>query len=239
MFGTVRGVDAIRACSRRIGSDLGSVRQSIDGSTTDGGSRHAHVPTATGARSTGIHPKDHGACDGDVSRWSDGPIRGNGWHEVKSLVIGEVKPAPATTRKRDQHRRTSNHTVFSRLADAETFAKLCTGEISRRGIDQAPGVCAVQDGALWLQGFVDVHRHDAVRILDFAHASEYVHAIGEEVRTRGGHLPADWFEGVLHRLKHDGPTRVLKHLGCLVKRFGPSATLQSNLGYLLKREAQM
>jgi hypothetical protein len=166
-------------------------------------------------------------------------IRGNGWQEVKTLVIGQVKPVQATARKRDQHRRTSDHTVFSRLADAETFAELCTGEISRRGIDQAPAVCAVQDGALWLQGFVDVHRHNAVRILDFAHASDYVHAIGEEVRTRGGHLPADWFEGVLHRLKHDGPRRVLKHLWWLVKRFGPSATLQGNLSYLLKREAQM
>jgi hypothetical protein len=166
-------------------------------------------------------------------------IRGNGWHEVKTLVIGQVKPVQATARKRDQHRRTSDHTVFSRLADAETFAELCMGEISRRGIDEAPAVCAVQDGAVWLQGFVDVHRHDAVRILDFAHASEYVNAIGEEVRTRGGHLPTDWFEGVLHRLKHDGPSRVLKHLGWLVKRFGTSSTLQGNLNYLLKREAQM
>lgn len=93
-------------------------------------------------------------------------IRGNGWHEVKTLVIGQVKPAQATARKRDQQRRTSDHTVFSRLADAETFTELCTGEISQRGIDQAPEVCAVQDGAVWLQGFVDVHRHDAVRILD-------------------------------------------------------------------------
>ncbi len=166
-------------------------------------------------------------------------IRGNGWHEVKTLVIGQVKPVQATTRKRDQQRRTSDHTVFSRLADAETFTEVCTEEISRRGIDQAPAVCAVQDGAVWLQGFVDEHRDDAVRILDFAHASEYIHAIGEEVRTRGGHLPANWLEGVLHRLKHAGPSRVLKHLGWLVKRFGTSSTLQGNLNYLLKREDQM
>ena len=45
-------------------------------------------------------------------------IRGNGWHEVKTLVIGQVKPVQATARKRDQQRRTSDHTVFSRLADA-------------------------------------------------------------------------------------------------------------------------
>jgi hypothetical protein len=166
-------------------------------------------------------------------------IRGNGWQEVKTLVIGQVKPVQATTCKRDQQRRTSDHTVFSRLADAETFAELCTGEISQRGIDQAPEVCAVQDGAVWLQGFVDEHRHDAVRILDFAHAAQYISEIGEQVRARGGHLPANWLEGILHRLKHDGPRRVLKHLCWLLERFGPSVTLQGNLSYLLKREAQM
>jgi hypothetical protein len=166
-------------------------------------------------------------------------IRGNGWQEVKTLVIGKVKPVQATAGKRDQERRTSEHSVFSRLADAETFAQVCIGEISRRGIDQAPRVCAVQDGALWLQGFVDEHRHDAVRILDFSHATQYISEIGEEVCTRGGHLPTHWLEGILHRLKHDGPGRVLKHLCWLVKRFGPSPPLQGNLSYLLKREAQM
>jgi hypothetical protein len=89
------------------------------------------------------------------------------------------------------------------------------------------------------KGLSRSHRHDAVRILDFAHASEYVNAIGEEVRTRGGHLPAGWLEGLLHRLKHEGPSRVLKHLCWLVEHFGPSVSLQGNLSYLLKREAQM
>ena len=41
-------------------------------------------------------------------------------------------------------------------------------------------ICAVQDEAQWLQGFVDGHRHDAVRILDVAHAAEYVGRIAEQ-----------------------------------------------------------
>jgi hypothetical protein len=188
------------------------------------------------------HASTKGTASPPMAMSADGAmvrIRDNGWQEVKTLVIGKVESLPATARKRAQERRTSDHSVFSRLADAETFAELCTGEMSRRGIDQAPRVCAVQDGAMWLQGFIDEHRHDAVRILDFYHAAEYLNEIGEEVRTRGGHLPADWLLGVLHRLKHEGPSRVLKHLCWLVERFGPSATLQGNLSYLLKREAQM
>ena len=36
----------------------------------------------------------------------------------------------------------------------------------RRGLERAAEVCVVQDGAGWLQGLVDYHRADAVRILD-------------------------------------------------------------------------
>ena len=166
-------------------------------------------------------------------------IRGKGWQEAKTLVVANVEPVPTTARAKARDKRTSEHTLFSRLADAETFAELCSGEISRRGLERAKSVCAVQDGAVWLQGFVDLHRPDAIRILDFYHAAEYVSEIGSEVRARGGHLPVDWLEGVLHRLKHEGPSRVLKHLSGLVARFGSSPTLQGNLNYLLKREAQM
>src|SRR2546421_407098 len=54
----------------------------------------------------------------------------------------------------------------SRLADAERFAEAALVETHRRGVERATEVCAVQDGAQWLQGLVDYHRADAVRILD-------------------------------------------------------------------------
>ena len=96
---------------------------------------------------------------------SDGglvPLRGGLWAEVKTLVIGEVV-SPA-----DRHStiRRQTHTSFSRLTDAASFADLASVEVSRRGVERATAVAAVQDGADWLQGFVDGHRHDAVRILD-------------------------------------------------------------------------
>ena len=40
----------------------------------------------------------------------------------------------------------------------------------------------MQDGAQWLQGLVDYHRADAMRILDFAHAAEYINEIGQAVQ---------------------------------------------------------
>src|SRR5690349_3488739 len=71
-----------------------------------------------------------------------------------------------------------------------------------------------------------------------AHAAEYINEIGQAVQAAGGHLPSRWLEGVLHRLKHQGPARVLTHLAYLAARY-PSPAIQEALTYLQKREAHM
>jgi hypothetical protein len=157
---------------------------------------------------------------------------GGEWVEVKTLTIGAV------TRTSRGEVCLEQISSFSRLTDAERFVEAAVVETHRRGVEQARAVCAVQDGAQWLQGLVDYQRADAVRILDFAHAAEYVHEIGLAVRAAGGRLPTRWLEGVLHRLKHQGPQRVLAHLNWLVARY-PSAAAQEKLTYLQKREAHM
>src|SRR6266550_4358362 len=157
---------------------------------------------------------------------------GGEWVEVKTLIMGEV-----TCNKRGEVC-TQQLSTFSRLADAERFTQASLVETHRRGLERATAVCAVQDGAEWLQGLVDYQRADAVRILDFAHAAEYVNEIGQAVQAAGGRLPAHWLEGVLHRLKHQGPERVLRHLAWLAARY-PSSLMQEKLTYLQKREAHM
>src|SRR5947208_7618757 len=157
---------------------------------------------------------------------------GGEWVEVKTLALGEV------TRNKRGEVCMQHLSYCSRLCDAASFAEAALVETHRRGLERATEVCAVQDGAQWLQGLVDYHRADAVRILDFAHAAEYINEIGQVVRTAGGRLPPLWLEGVLHRLKHQGPQRVLKHLSWLAAR-SPSSALQEKLTYLQKREAHM
>lgn len=71
------------------------------------------------------------------------------------------------------------------LTDAETFGRLALVETYRRGTETAKTVCAVNDGAEWLQGFVDLHRPDAVRILDFSHAFGDIAQAGQAVYGEG------------------------------------------------------
>lgn len=168
---------------------------------------------------------------------SDGglvPLRGGAWAEVKTLVIGEVvcpQDRPGTVRSQA-------HSYFSRLTDAATFGDLASVEVARRGVERAKAVAAVQDGAEWLQSFVDGHRHDAVRILDFAHAAGYVGQIAEQAQLLDRHLPTGWLSVLLHQLKHHGPTRVLLHLERLEQRWGLSSISEA-VRYFRKREPQM
>ncbi|MGZ3627639.1 MAG: ISKra4 family transposase [Ktedonobacteraceae bacterium] len=157
---------------------------------------------------------------------------GGEWAEVKTLSIGEV------TRNRRGEVCTQHLSYCSRLGDAASFAEAALVETHRRGLEQATAVCAVQDGAEWLQGLVEYHRADAVRILDFAHAAEYVTDIGQAIQAAGGRLPAGWLQGMLHRLKHQGPAQVLRHVNWLAARY-PSPTMQEKVTYLQKREAHM
>jgi hypothetical protein len=141
---------------------------------------------------------------------------GGEWVEVKTLVMGQV------TRNKRGDVCTQQVSSFSRLADAECEASAALVETQRRGLERAPEVCAVQDGAEWRPRLVDYHRADAVRILDFVHAAEYVNEVGQAVQAAGGRLPGKWLEGVLHWLKH------LAWLSA----GSPSPTVQEKLTYM-------
>lgn len=174
---------------------------------------------------------------------SDGamvPLVGGEYAEIKTVVIGQVQAKEKLCQQRaEQHVETINLSYFSRLTDAETFSKLAIVETERRGVCEAEEVCAVQDGAQWIQGFVDLHRPDGLRILDFAHARGYLVEIAEQVRAAGTKLPADWLSKQCHELKHHGPTAVLKEVGLLLEKHPDVPNLDTKVNYLRKREQQM
>lgn len=165
---------------------------------------------------------------------SDGsmvPLVGGVWAEVKVVAIGQVE----RRKRKDKEEIVTTHlTYFARMSDATTFADQASAEMRRRGVERAKEVCAIQDGAEWIQGFVQGHRHDALRILDFAHAASYIYEIAAKVREAGGHLPVRWVNGVLHRLKHEGPARLLRHLSRLASRY---PHIQEQVNYLQKRQS--
>jgi hypothetical protein len=162
------------------------------------------------------------------------PLLHGQWAEVKTVVVGEIQPVGP-----DEQIHSTRLSYFSRMLDAQTFTEQASGELVRRGVDQAEQVCAVMDGAEWIDGFVDWHCKDAVRILDFAHAAQYVSQIGQLAQAAGSVLPQDWLEGLLHDLKHKGPSQVLQQVNQLRERHPEVEEIGKKVAYLQKREARM
>jgi hypothetical protein len=165
------------------------------------------------------------------------PLVQGQWTEVRTLAVGEVQPPVTSPAGPVVH--TTSLSYFSRRTDSTTFGELATLELHRRGIEGARRVGAVVDGAVWCQSFIDLHYPQAVRILDFAHAAEYLTAIAQTTAVAGPLLSPAQLAELRHALKHDGPAVVLPQLRTLVATQPATTDLASQLAYLETREAQL
>jgi hypothetical protein len=166
------------------------------------------------------------------------PLTGGEWAEVRTLALGEAPACPVEKDSFPQvHVRTLSY--FSRLRDAATFTDLAEVETRRRHLVQAKEACAVMVGADWLQAFVEIHRADAVRILDFPHAAEHLAKLLEALRKSGLTLPAKLLERCLHLLKHRGPSTLARMADRLTKAEIAQEDVREHLGYVRKRLSLM
>ncbi len=164
------------------------------------------------------------------------PLRHGVWAEVKTLALGEVVGTADGPR-------TVGLSYFSRMTDAATFGHLATVETHRRGTSTAGTVVAVTDGAAWCQGFIDLHRPDAVRILDFPHAIEHLGTAAQAVFGAGTVAGSEWLGVQAHRLRHGQETAVLATLADLGAQHDlPAPTralVDQTHGYLASRRTQI
>lgn len=115
------------------------------------------------------------------------------WKEVKTRAVG-VGGLAKTKPGEEEQVQTRALSYFSRMSEAQRFQQEALGEVYRRGVEKAQTVCAGSSGAEWIQKWVDYHRSNAVRILDFAHALSYVSKGGQAAYE---HLPLSQQDQVL------------------------------------------
>jgi len=165
------------------------------------------------------------------------PLTGGEWAEVKTLVIGTLGEPVIENGEPVVHARELSY--FSRLTDAETFGHLALVEMHQRGVENAGQVIAVTDGAVWIQGFVDYHRPDAIRVLDFPHAAEYLSGMANAVWGEDSPAAAKWAEEQRHNLKHQGSEAIMPELRALVTSHAERPELEEKMAYLEKRQDMM
>lgn len=159
------------------------------------------------------------------------------WREVKTVSFGEFRPY-WDAKQRKVVTRTEEISYFSRVETAEAFSRSALVEWHRRGGENAQSVVAVQDGALWIQSFIDYHCPQAVRVIDFAHAQAYVATVGRAIHGADTDAFRQWFAQMSKRLGHQPPQRTVNELR-LLQRQHPDhpegETIELAIRYLERR----
>lgn len=163
------------------------------------------------------------------------------WREVKTVAFGEFTPC-WDAKQRKVVTKTERVSYFSRVAPAEEFGRSALVEWHRRGGDNARRVVAVNDGAVWIQSFIDYHCPQATRVIDFAHAQSYVATVGRAVYGADTDNFHRWFARMSRQLGQQPPQRTVNELRLLQRQHPDhpeTETIEMAIRYLEKREAMI
>ncbi|MBT8407713.1 MAG: ISKra4 family transposase [Deltaproteobacteria bacterium] len=159
------------------------------------------------------------------------------WREVKTVAVGEFA-AQWDAKKSELKVKSTKLSYFSRSYPAREFERYALGELHRRGLEQAKEVVAVNDGAAWIQNFIDYHCPKAVRVIDFAHAQSYVGLIGKAILGEETTDFTSWYRAKSHQLKHEPPKHFLSELawfGQQAQTVEQEMAIARGLSYLSRR----
>jgi hypothetical protein len=149
---------------------------------------------------------------------------GGEWSEVKLASFAQV--VEGRDREGQPVAKAVDLSYAVRWTSAEQFAEALTLEAQRRHLDGAATVVSPNDGALWIQGLLDLCAPQAIRILDEPHAAEHLGVLGRLVHGPLGLAAGDWVARQRHALltRLTGPEDLLAELDrCLVGGPHPAA----------------
>jgi Uncharacterised protein family (UPF0236) len=147
------------------------------------------------------------------------------WREVKTVTFGEFQ-SQWDTKEQKTVVKTDKLSYFSRVEPAETFSRHALYEWQQRGGENARRVVAVNDGARWIQSFIDYHCPQAVRVIDFAHAQSYVATVGKAVYGEDTETFRRWFAAASKQLGQKPPQRTIADLHWLQSQHDPDGQNQ-------------
>ena len=169
----------------------------------------------------------YGSLDG-----AQAPMK-EGWREMKTGCWYEVERVPK--KRMPAHRRdmvgemgalrAKEISYYCDLEQASTFGELVWATGCQKQADLAEEVVFVADGAAWIWKLVDFYYPDAVQIVDWFHAEEYLPPIAEKAFEQDQERQTQWLEQVKEDLWEGQVDNVIATCQELAKhpRAGPEA----------------
>lgn len=146
-------------------------------------------------------------------------IREDGWRELRlgAVYTTENKPMPSEPDK--SVIRTKESTFFADITTVDIFAQHLYLEAHRRGVEQANKVVFIGDGAHWLWRIADEYFPNAIQILDWYHAAEYIWSVANDLHKSEPAQARKWAKKQLKRLANSNLSKTLDDLKILAPSY--------------------
>lgn len=165
------------------------------------------------------------------------PVRGDAdgrWAEVKTVVIGCLEQTAAGPKA-------VHLSYFSRLTGAAEFTRLARLEFHRRATGLAKRSTAVVDGAEWEQTFIDEDCPEALRVLDWSHATDHLSEAAQAAFGPGTPAASTWLQEQKQALLELTPEDVFAALAAVEegRTDDQVKVIRGTRDYLVKRREQI
>lgn len=136
------------------------------------------------------------------------PAEHEDWRDMKVLSWYEVESVPPAQRSARQREkvareqpalRARNMRYFCDIAEADEFGKLLWATGCRVKADLSPELIFLGDGAAWIWNLVAKYYPNAIQIVDWYHAEEYLERVAHAAFAPGAEQ-TDWLEGIKQAL---------------------------------------
>jgi len=159
------------------------------------------------------------------------------WHELKLGVFYRVEQTAPSAGGRAQ---LSGKRVVSWRGEAAELGRRLHWEAQADGLGRARRVRCVNDGAPWIWNLVADRWAGAEQVLDFYHASQHLHALGEALHGREAAAAKAWVVPRRKRLRQGNAARLLAQLAALPSPPGEAGeVVRREQGYFAEHTARM
>ena len=136
----------------------------------------------------------------------------DGWRELKLGATYTTRMVTPRKRPEQVEVRAEQLSFVADICDVEHFGQLLWLEACRRGVRETAEVVVIGDGAHWIWNLVKEHFPDALQIVDWYHATEYIHKAARAIYGEGSDLSKLWAEAQLDALWDGEVEKVLEQL---------------------------
>ena len=123
-----------------------------------------------------------------------------GWRELKLGACYTTRTVVPRTRPDTLTVRAEHLSFVADISTPQDFGQILWLEACRRGVLEAAEVVAIGDGAHWIWNLVDNHFPEATQIVDWYHATEYIHAAAQAIYGAESEVGKQWAKARLDEL---------------------------------------